>query len=248
MKSIKKILPLISLFFVTTSVLFANPFNSKLTDTEKQKLDNGEILIKKINYSRNMCLENGVNDLSDTVIKKFKDLSPKYLAEIIQIKPIKGNEDLPERLAKLLYNVPNYAGIPYYSERAEAWYDLYSSATITEEKGDERFKELWADIEMTPFGIIKQYITIQVENDAILYDSINLNKLRYYDDFDCVWPKKLKLDILLFKDGENWILYGIGGVNAPRIPFFTERIDTSFINRIKTFCNYIFEKLDEKEE
>ena len=55
------------------------------------------------------------------------------------------------------------------------------------------------------------------------------------------------MDILLFKDEDNWILYGIGGVNAPKIPFFSERIEVSFINRIKTFCNFIFTKLNEQE-
>ena len=26
------------------------------------------------------------------------------------------------------------------------------------------------------------------------------------------------INILLMRDGDNWILYGIGGVNAPRVP------------------------------
>ena len=52
----------------------------------------------------------------------------------------------------------------------------------------------------------------------------------------------MKICILLIRDGDNWILYGIGGVNAPRVPFFTERIQTSFINRINTFCSFIFKK------
>ena len=83
------------------------------------------------------------------------------------------------------------------------------------------------------------------EIDTILYFSENLNTLKYYDDFKCVSPNKMNMDVLLFRDGDNWILYGIGGVNAPKIPFFSERIETSFINRIKTFCNFVFTKLDE---
>ena len=95
---------------------------------------------------------------------------------------------------------------------------------------------------MEPFGIIKEDIEIKKDNDSILYSAINKNLLSYYDKFNCVWPEKLMICIYLHRDGDNWILYGVGGVNAPRIPFFTQRIETSFINRIKTFCDYIFKQ------
>ena len=95
---------------------------------------------------------------------------------------------------------------------------------------------------MEPFGTIHETIQLKRTADSVFYSAVNLNKLRYHDQFDCVWPKKLKICIILIRDGDNWLLYGAGGVNAPRIPFFTERIETSFINRIKTFCNFIFTK------
>ena len=95
---------------------------------------------------------------------------------------------------------------------------------------------------MKPFDYVNERIEISNDNEAILYIATNTNKLRYLDKFDCIWPEKMKICILLFRDGDNWVLYGIGGVNAPRIPFFTERIQTSLINRINTFCSYIFKK------
>ena len=81
------------------------------------------------------------------------------------------------------------------------------------------------------------------DENTVFYIAENDNKLRYDDAIDCVWPQKMKISILLFQYEDNWVLYGIGGVNAPRIPFFTQRIQTSFINRIKTFCSFIFQKL-----
>ena len=95
---------------------------------------------------------------------------------------------------------------------------------------------------MEPFDLVKEDIELIRGTDSILYTSVNTNKLRYLDKFDCIWPKKMKICILLLRDGDNWVLYGIGGVNAPRVPFFTERIQTSFINRINTFCTFIFQK------
>ena len=235
---------LFSLFILLslTVAAFPEPFNSKLTASEREKIAGGEILIKNINYEKFMCLQRGESELGDKLLAEIRDLNPKYLAEVIQIKPYKGNEDLPQRLETMLNNVPEYAGIPYYSVRAEQWYNLYDSAEIVEttEKSDGKFMK--ADLKMEPFDIVQEDIELTRAKDAILYTAVNTNKLRYFDKFDCVWPRKMKICILLIRDGDNWVLYGIGGVNAPRVPFFTERIQTSFINRINTFCTFIFQK------
>ncbi len=229
------------LFTLVFSV-FADPFNSRLTEDERAKIATGEILIKNINYEKFVCLKKGEVILGDKLLTEIHDLNPKYLAEVIQIKPYKGNEDLPQRLETLLNNVPEYAGIPYYSVRHDAWWNLYDSAEIKEviERADG--KTIKADLLMEPFDIVQEDIELTRGADSILYSAVNTNKLRYLDKFDCVWPRKMKICILLFRDGDNWVLYGIGGVNAPRVPFFTERIQTSFINRINTFCSFIFKK------
>ena len=238
----KKILQLFFISTILIASIFADPFNSKLTDSERAEIESGEIIIKNINYEKNICLKKGVNPLGDKLLTEINNLNPKYLAEVIQYKPYKGNEDLPQRLEAILNNVPDYAGIPYYSVRHDAWWNLYDSAEIKEviENGDT--KTIRADLLMEPFDVVKEDIEITKSSEAILYSAVNTNKLRYLDKFDCVWPKKMKICILLFRDGDNWVLYGIGGVNAPRVPFFTERIQTSFINRINTFCSFVFKK------
>lgn len=238
----KKIFIILLNIFVCSSFLMASPFNQKLTDEEKIKLEKGEVLIRNIAYPKNICLNDNVSTLADQLLSRINELKPKYLAEVIQFKTYEGNEDLPQRLEELLNNIPSYAGIPYFSERKQKWYDLYSSATIVEKIEKENFSIIKADIEMEPFGIMNQEIELYNDEESILYSAKNTNKLRYHDKFDCVWPEKMSINILLFRDGDKWILYGIGGVNAPRIPFFIERIEVSFINRITTFCNFIFNK------
>ena len=233
-------------FFTLITALFfslsAEAFNEKLTNEERNIVASGEVFIKNINYFKNISLKTGNTELGDQLLKEIDDLNPKYLAEVIQIKPYKGNEDLPQRLETILNNVPEYAGIPYFSERAQQWYNLYDSAVITSKTDSNNASTIKAELQMEPFGTVNEVIEITKSNESILYSAINTNKLRYLDKFDCVWPQKMKICILLFRDGDNWVLYGIGGVNAPRIPFFTERIQTSFINRINTFCSFIFKK------
>lgn len=233
-------------FFTLITALFfslsAEAFNEKLTNEERNIVASGEVFIKNINFFKNISLKTGNTELGDKLLKEIDDLNPKYLAEVIQIKPYKGNEDLPQRLETILNNVPEYAGIPYFSERAQQWYNLYDSAVITSKTDSNNTSTIEAELQMEPFGTVNEVIEITKSNESILYSAINTNKLRYLDKFDCVWPQKMKICILLFRDGDNWVLYGIGGVNAPRIPFFTERIQTSFINRINTFCSFIFKK------
>ncbi len=239
----KKII-LFTTFLLLTAFCFAEPFNSKLTEAEKEVISSGEVLIKNINFKRNICLNKNISPLSDELLQTIEELDPKYLAEIIQIRPYQGNENFDSMLKDFLYNVQDYAGIPYFSERGQTWYDLYEWAEIKSVEETDSTTSMKAEMKMEPFDIVKETITIKSQDNQVLYIAENDNKLRYLDKFDCIWPQKMKICILLFREGDNWIFYGIGGVNAPRIPFFTERIQTSFINRINTFCSYIFKKFE----
>ena len=246
----KKIKIFVSAYFLLTflsSAVFGQVFNKNLTAEEQKTLDRGEVLIKNIVYQKYMSLNKDYNSDCQALTEEIKKLNPRYLAEIIQIKPYKGNENLPEVLNDLLYNVSDYKEIPYFSERHQTYWNLYDSAEILNENilvsnATTTSKEIEALFIMAPFDKVYETIMLTQTKNSVYYSSVNTNKLRYLDEFDCVWPKKLKICIILFRDGDNWVLYGIGGVNAPRIPFFTERIETSFINRIKTFCSFIFSK------
>ncbi len=228
-------------FFATVN-LNAATFNDKLKEDELAVLNSGEVLIRNIDYYRNVCLDMSDNEKAVELKEAIHTLSPRYLAEVIQLKPYKGNEDLPQKLTSILYNVQDYAGIPYYSEQKDKWYNLYEWAKINDSTKEGSITSINATFNMKPFDIVEEFITLDETEDCIVYIATNKNKLRYLDKFDCVFPNKMKICIFLFRDGDNWVLYGIGGVNAPRIPFFTERIETSFINRIKTFCNFIFKQ------
>ena len=236
----------ISFFFaaVCAFAVSALPFNNKLSKAELADLEDGKIVVRNISHASNMCLE-ASSESAQKIIRDIYALNPSYLAEVIQIKPYAGNEDLPARLEDTLMNISDYIGIPYYSERHERYYDLYSAAEIKDDfiGADGLTREVKADLTMEPFGRIETSITITAPGDYVYYLSTNDNTLIYEDRFKCVKPKNMKSAILLFRDGDNWILYGAGGVKAVKIIFFEKRIETSFINRIKTFCNFIFKKL-----
>ena len=238
MKKIKILLTL----FIATSSLFANPFNDKLSQEEKARLEKGEILIRNIDYTKNMVLSEGISKKGDFLLNTVKDVKPKYLAEVIQVKPYRGNENYAEVLNQLLYRVEDFTNIPYISNGGDE-YLLYDSAEILSQKKDGEVTNLNVHMYMEPFGDVYQDMKIYKANDSeLLYTSKNTNKLRYLDKFDCLWPEKMLITIYLFRDGDNWVFYAVGGVNAPHVPFFTDRIRRSFIRRITTFCDFIFKQ------
>lgn len=229
------------IFFITTSVN-AQIFNSNLTAEEQQRIANGELVIRNIGKAKNISL-NPINPIAEKAIQTINKLNPAYLAEVIQIIPYVGNEDLIKNLEPMLLDVQSYVGIPYYSERAETYYDLYSSAEIKSHVKNGTETNMNVILEMEPFGGIDTDIYLNANPNEIYYEMTNLNKLRYYDKFTCAKEKKMKSIITAFRYEDSIILYGIGGVDAPSIFFLKDRVETSFMNRIKTFCSYFFEKL-----
>lgn len=216
-------------------------FNKNISEAELTLLEKNQYVIRKISTMKKIsfCAENeGAVKLIETAEK----LKPAYIAEIIQILPVKDNPDLRTEIKNRLMDISSYAGIPYYSQRMNKWYDLYEKAEILETKQNGYLTEVLADLTMEPFGVINTKIITEETSDYFYYSSTNLNTLRYYDKFTCVNPQKMKSQICVFRYGDNWILYAIGAVNAPNIFFIRERVETSFINRINTFCSSFFKK------
>lgn len=228
-------------FFVSASEIF----NSKMSDYEISELKNGEVLIRNIEFYKNMSLDASDNFFTEILRSKIKKLSPKYLVEVIKFIPYEGMENLPERLEYILNNVSDYVGIPYWSVESEKWYELFTYAEIKEKYEDGDKYVLKADLEMDPFDIICERIEVSRTEDSILYLALNENKLSYHKTLDCIWPQRMLIALYVFRDYDsgNWVMYGIGGVRAPRFPIFHKRISVSFENRIKTLCLYFIDKL-----
>ena len=176
----------------------------------------------------------------------MKELKPKYLVEVIKYIPYDGNENLPESLEAILNNVEEYVGIPYWSVESKKWFDLFTYAKIVDEYYDEveDMRVVKADLTMDPFDVVCERFEVRRAEDEIFYLAVNENKLSYHKKLDCIWPEKMKIGIYVFRDeNNNWVMYGIGGVKAPKFPIFHKRISVSFENRIRTLCLYFLDKI-----
>lgn len=252
MKRYLFILPLL----ILTTLLFANEnisntqismdkldflFNKNISSDEKKQLQEGQLLIRNIGNAKKICLSETTITSRD-VINTMKELKPAYLAEVIQIRPYKGNETLLEELRPILLDIKGYVGIPYWSVRNNKFYDLYSSAQINSSSIEATHSEITTTLEMDPFGFIDMKISETNNENELFFVMTNTSQIQYYD-LNIIKPDKMKSLVYVFREGDYIILYGIGGVNAPSIFFLRDRIETSFINRIKSFCQFMFEKI-----
>ncbi len=230
------------IFALAQGLLFSQDvFNSKLSSAERKKLENGEILIRSIGKASNMSL-NPVNTGTKKVINTITDLNPAYLAEVIQVRPYKGNEHLLDELQPLLLDIEGYVGIPYYSEAYDRYYDLYSSAKVLSKNIQTNTGKLNADLNMSPFGNINVDIAFTKTSSDLLYTMTNTKNVKY-QGFNIVKPGNMQSLVYVFRHGDNIVLYGVGGVDAMSVFFMRDRIETAFINRIKSFCSFLFEKI-----
>lgn len=220
---------------------FNQIFNKKLSDAEKITLSQGNTLIRNTKKSSNMILL-PCNSLTQQVILDITKLKPSYLAEIIRIIPVNKKPNLLKDLKQILTDIPSYKGIPYYSEYNKIWVDLYSKAQIKSTMNIGKSQKISADFYMNPFDDFCATIILNDGGNNLFYENYNSTPI-IYKGISCISSGNMKSYIIAFESQDYWILYGIGGVNAPRIPLLTNRIELSFINRIKTFCNFVFSKL-----
>ena len=223
--------------------LHAQVFNGNLSDKELETIQSGEVLIRNTGSLNRMCV-NSVNPVVEKALATAKAVKPAYLAEIVQVRPYVQGENIIQTFEDLIMDIQSYVGIPYYSEHNGIWVDLYASANILSLNRTDKGSDARVDLYMEPFGTITTAIHTEFTPETYYYESKNESKVKY-NGITCVNKNNMRSIIVIFQDGDNLVFYGIGAVNAPTFSFIRDRVELSFMNRIKTFCNFFFAKLNE---
>lgn len=244
------IIGILAVTFISGKSAFALPFNNKITDSDKTALNAGSVLVRSIDKYKNAALQSDA-PIAKKFLQEIKDVAPNYLAEMIQLRPYNENEDLLDKMESVLLDIPHYVGIPYWSEQHQRFWDLYEKADILSEKDltfdditdSTKSHEYTCNLYMEPFGDIPSTITYIRGADYLFFVNENSKGLKL-KGINAISKNKMKSTILVFRDGSNWVLYALGGCKTFKIAGFQKRIETSLINRIKTFVNYVFKKMD----
>lgn len=237
----------IIIFFFFTSFFYSNNyetkeiFNDNLSPATLDSLYKNKVFVNNAKSISKLSIKN-FNEQTNRLFNTLNKLNPNYLAEIIKIIPIEQNKNLIFELKTILTDIHSYKGIPYYSEHNDIWVDLYKEAKIISKNNYKSKDQIKAYFWMEPFKEIYSTINIDYYSNSIFYENINTSDIKY-KDFTCIKSSNMKSFIIVLKTKTHWIMYGIGAVKAPKIPIVTKRIELSFMNRIKTFCNFIFDKM-----
>lgn len=218
-------------------------FNERLTGAEILALRNGDVVcnsIGKLKYSR-------INHIPEftQLISAVKNVNPNHLAEIIKILPYKKYRNLTEIISVMLKDEKSYTCAPYFIDDDGDVHYIYADArieTIDIKDGKEIITERFL---MKPLD----YFTGQIESKKLgnfyFYQMQNLSRVRYKSFISAVGKGKMIAVISIFRYGDNWIIYALGGVDIIRLPFIDKRIDRAFYRRIRAFCLFTFERLEQ---
>ena len=218
-------------------------FNERLTGRETLALRNGECVcnsIGKIKYAR-------INNIPEArqLVDSVKKVNPNHLAEIIKILPYKKYENLTEIVSEMLKNEESYTKVPFYIDDDDEVVYLYADAKIHKIEQKDGKEIITEDFLMKPLDYFTGRIEATKFGNYYFYQMKNTNRVRYKTFISAVGKEKMIAVISIFRYGDNWIIYALGGVDIIKLPFIDKRIDRAFYNRIKAFCLFTFEKLED---
>ncbi|MCR4823279.1 MAG: hypothetical protein K5873_10470 [Treponema sp.] len=218
-------------------------FNDRLSEKELLDLRNGGVVcnsIRKLKYSR-------INEIPETkaLLDAVDDVDPNHLAEIIKILPYRGYENLTQIVSDMLKSEESYTKVPFYTRSDGSIRYLYELAEI---QGIEILPEkevIKEKFHMLPLDPFTGKIEAEKRGSYFFYHMRNQSKIKYKGLITAVGKENMIAVISIFRYGDNWIIYALGGVDIIPFPFISGAIDRAFYNRISAFCLFTFERLEE---
>lgn len=212
-----------------------------LGDGFSQNLDGVEI--NYINDCKKINIEKNKNVELDSVINLMEELEPNYLTEVLYRLPVEGNEDLLELVESFFFDLELFKQIPYYSRWKRQSTFLFSKAELLSSNkiGDATLNKVVFC--MTPFSDYQAEIKMVKKEESFVFQHVSLEKMDY-KGLVSIKKGAMRAGIAVYKDGDFWQIYGLGGVKAPK-PFFLKRLlEDAFNERIQNFCIFYIEKIN----
>ncbi len=231
----KNVFAILCLFMA--SLIYGMPFNANITKEEIDSCIAGNTLIRNISTYKKISLETDIAEVND-YLAAIRKLDPRYLVEVVHIASVREYPDLLSAARKLFCDFDAYPSIPYWSEKGQRYFPLYTYSKVTSDVtlGDTRYFK--TDLEMPPFKVFSSDIDITTRNNNFfLYKSVNTTDVEAMA-FVKVNEQNLRSVITIFQHGDYWVIYGIGAAKAPKLSFITRRMEVAFIGRVKAFCDY----------
>jgi len=216
------------------------PFKN-ISAEELLQLQGGESVFRILDRYKDFSLQTEDAE-SEKIRKILKEVKPNFLAEILMVIPVDKDRDNLDFIRTTLMDITLFDDIPYYSKRNKKWYPLYEDTEILSQTFSARGKNtILAYHKMKPFKPQETMYKYLIQGNTFSFESRNSSDI-YYKNFKSVKKGKLVTLLWVKDEGDRLIVYGIGGASAfTFFGLFGERMDDSFIGRMKAFFSWFYD-------
>jgi len=175
------------------------------------------------------------------ILEEYEDIDPNFLIESFFILPVEeGTGDrVLEEVRTFLLDITRFIGVPYWSERHEKYFDLFSRIEIKKRRTfDDGSSGLFAEQKMKPFKPHEALYRYWMQGSDFIYTSTNTEPI-HYKFVKAVKEGNMFTSLFVHAEPEALVFYGVGGVRAfTFFGVFGDRLQDSFQGRTEAFFKW----------
>lgn len=245
-RSIKKIFAGIALCACIALSAGAETFNSNISAEELRRLHDGEIVIRYINASKKACIADKAAPELLRIKDMLKDLRPNYLCEILFSVPVAGNGNIMEQLQSVFEDIDLYKKILYQPENSDSMAYLFSQAQLLAKTKRSGMTDMSALFQMEPLTPYEGTLHLEKKKDSFLFLHSNTDRI-YFRNIKIISPQKMNAGLAAVRDGNRWLIYAVGALDAWKPFFMKKTLESMFNSRMKDFSAFYLQHIDVKK-
>lgn len=221
-------------------------FASEWKKKEIKELQEGKIVIRNIRKAKHTSLNEGINVYADKVLKIAKDINANYLAEIIYKMPKSSNKNIIDQAVKIFEDINLYKEIIYSDEKKGSSRNLFPLVEQRFRNDAPGYIQIGSHLKMDMLSAYDSELEIEWGKDGFFFHQLNVTPLMW-KSFKAVKEGNMIAGICCFEWNNDYYVYALGGIRAPRIPFVIAEIERQFIGRIEDFTVFYIKRFDIKQ-
>lgn len=213
-----------------------------LSQDEAARLDRGEAVVRSAGSWSRLAIPLGAPGAAELKVG-LSDLRPNYLTEVLALLPATDPRALSARLNEALAAVSDYPRIPYYSTKWKKFFPLFNYVRILSRTMSASAAAVAAELSMDPFDPFPALYIWQLNQTSVQFSCVNTGAISY-KGIKAVQPEAMTWRLVLYRQGDNMVFYGVGAVKAfDMFGAIRDRLEPSFLGRTEAFFSYMLELL-----
>lgn len=213
---------------------------------DRLELNKGSAIIRSRSRFRDLVI---AQKEQHPFMTSLRGMKPNYIAEAFILIPGDNTARLLAELSLSLGDFESWKGIPYWSTQQETWYDLFSEATVEEERIEGNKTSWTSSFVMEPFTRYRTKTDIILKEDSLVFNSLNEDEISYaYNGMRAIKKHNMHWFVEAELVEEGLLVYGVGAVYAfDMFGVIRNRLEASLVGRMRAFFSWQFDRLLPKD-